>query len=249
MKNIHILPTDKPSRGIVCFNGVNFCIEKGLINYPKELYPKAQGYDIYITNSEEIKEEDWFIYKNEIIHRDKDKIDSMWVDAVKNGKKIILTTDQDLIKDGIQEIPKEFLEWFVKNPSCEFVDVEKDYVDLSDLGHYVQYTNYKIIIPQEEPKQETLEEVAETELYKTINKIINGGKDLPKGTTVSRGQAVDYAFNIALEITKWQAKRMYSEEDMKKMYKAGYQKGVTGSPIQNNIEIPSKEWFEQFKKK
>ena len=48
---------------------------------------------------------------------------------------------------------------------------------------------------------------------------------------------------------KWQAERMYSEEDMKKMYKAGYQKGVTGSPIQNNIEIPSKEWFEQFKKK
>ena len=35
---------------------------------------------------------------------------------------IILTTDQDLIADGIQSIDDEFLEWFVKNPSCEYVD-------------------------------------------------------------------------------------------------------------------------------
>jgi hypothetical protein len=36
--------------------------------------------------------------------------------------KIILTTDQDLIKDGVQAIDDEFLEWFVKNPSCEEVE-------------------------------------------------------------------------------------------------------------------------------
>jgi hypothetical protein len=31
------------------------------------------------------------------------------------AKKIILTTDLDLIKDGVQSIDNEFLEWFVKN--------------------------------------------------------------------------------------------------------------------------------------
>lgn len=53
-------------------------------------------------------------------------------------------------------------------------------------------------------KQETLEEAAKTELYITINKIIDGGKDLPKGHNVTRGQAVDYAFETALKIAKWQ---------------------------------------------
>jgi hypothetical protein len=69
-------------------------------------------------------------------------------------KKIILTTDQDLINDGVQAIDDEFLEWFVKNPSCEKVEVEKEWneeriVNNKDIGDY----SYKIILPQEEPKQ------------------------------------------------------------------------------------------------
>ena len=63
-------------------------------------------------------------------------------------------------------------------------------------------------------RQETLEETCETELYKTINTIIDGGKDLPKGITVSRSQAVDYAFNVALKSAKLQAEKMYSEKDL-----------------------------------
>jgi len=39
-------------------------------------------------------------------------------------KKIILTTDQDLIKDGVQSIDDEFLEWFCsKNGEVDFVKV------------------------------------------------------------------------------------------------------------------------------
>jgi hypothetical protein len=63
-----------------------------------------------------------------------------------NCKKIILTTDQDLIKDGVQEINDEFLEWFVKNPSCEEVKV----VDVRSLGVYGSYCPYKIDVPKEE---------------------------------------------------------------------------------------------------
>ena len=61
-------------------------------------------------------------------------------------KKIILTTDKDLIKDGVQAIDDKFLEWFVKNPSCESVEIEK-------MFNVVQFTSrefiYKIIIPKE----------------------------------------------------------------------------------------------------
>jgi hypothetical protein len=65
---------------------------------------------------------------------------------VSESKKIILTTDQDLIVDGIQAIDDEFLEWFIKNNSCEEVEIE-------DYGTLYNF-RYLILIPQEEPKQE-----------------------------------------------------------------------------------------------
>jgi hypothetical protein len=75
-----------------------------------------------------------------------------------------------LIKDGVQSIDDEFLEWFVKNPSCEFVEVDKNWNYPLDKSW-----EYKLrIIPKEEPKQEeTLEEVVnnfkKTDVY--INEI------------------------------------------------------------------------------
>jgi hypothetical protein len=90
-------------------------------------------------------------------------------------KKIILTTDETLIKDGVQEIDKEFLEWLDKNPSCEFVEIDlqhqyhssKQFYDNADFVNCTkeQYNSikkgiptcplrilYKIIIPKEELK-------------------------------------------------------------------------------------------------
>ena len=81
------------------------------------------------------------------------------------------------------------------------------------------------------------EENAKTELYSAINKIINGGKDLVKGISVSRGQAIDYAFNIALKVAKWQAERMYSEEEIRKAFGASDEGWV-------NFDA----WYKNFKK-
>ncbi len=87
-------------------------------------------------------------------------------------KKIILTTDQDLIKDGVQVIDDEFLEWFVKNPSCE--NVKAELIEEIPSGFtFGMFGNdepptelvYKIIIPKEESKQEALEEAAEKYIY------------------------------------------------------------------------------------
>ena len=81
--------------------------------------------------------------------------------SVKNTKckKIILTTDQDLIADGIQAISDEFINWFVKNPSCEEVEVS-DYIkqigwesDENGRDMILNKRFYEIIIPKEEPKQ------------------------------------------------------------------------------------------------
>jgi hypothetical protein len=121
--------------------------------------------NIYITNDEPIKEGDWVIQVNF------EKTNIQLVQCVtefqtkmandKDGSftknKIILTTDGDLIKDGVQAIDDEFLEWFVKNPSCEEVEVEsfcKHGDSCPSKGAYdKQYlcdVGYKIIIPKED---------------------------------------------------------------------------------------------------
>ena len=167
MKNLHVLPTDKPSKLFKDDFGKYFIS----INIDQEQnHFKPQH--LYITSDEEIKEGDWFIRDGSIhkcfrVHKtDIEFLTS--IDSVYCGsntfwskeycKKIILTTDQDLIKDGVQPIDDEFLEWFVKNPSCEWVEVR--YCNPLSFVKGKPYTayNYKIIIPQEEPKQETIKE-------------------------------------------------------------------------------------------
>jgi hypothetical protein len=144
MKNIHLLPTEKPSRLF------KFANQLHLDTIPKEYYKK---YNIYITNSEEIKEGDWCI---NLAHKQVVKpTDVEWANSNHdNLKKIMLTTDQDLIADGVQAIDDEFLEWFVKNPSCESVVVNFNYKKFrwSELN---KSQCYKIIIPKEEPKQDS----------------------------------------------------------------------------------------------
>ena len=95
--------------------------------------------NIYITSDEEIKDGDWLIVNDEDVMQMKSSYDNdmsgedIWVGDSLNGyatykdncKKIILTTDQDLIKDGVQSIDDTFLEWFIKNPSCEKIEVEQ----------------------------------------------------------------------------------------------------------------------------
>ena len=51
-------------------------------------------------------------------------------------------------------------------------------------------------------------------------------------------------------MAKWQAERMYSEEDLKRAFEAGHKKGFSGYPnTENWKELPFEKWFEQFKKK
>jgi hypothetical protein len=43
----------------------------------------------------------------------------------RDWKKILMTTDPELIKDGIQEIEDLFLVWFVKNPTFDEIEIGK----------------------------------------------------------------------------------------------------------------------------
>jgi hypothetical protein len=48
---------------------------------------------------------------------------------------------------------------------------------------------------------------------------------------------------------KWMQERMYSEEDIKLAFEAGYKKGFSGYPnTENWKELPFDEWFKNIKK-
>lgn len=153
IKNIFLLPTDKPSM---------LCIDrhKKLLYYAEDNWfkkdEKAKAQNIYITSNEEIKE-GYFINGDMLCKYDESHASEEWkTNEFVNGyslktniyysfesekcKKVILATDPMLIADGVHKIDDKFLEWFVKNPTCEFVNLfnskwqlgkdEKDYYDI-----------------------------------------------------------------------------------------------------------------------
>jgi len=195
MKNLYLISTDKPT--ILYLNRYN---ELTLHNTVKlKADKRGLNQHLYITSDEEIKEGDWVI-ENHTFKREPyigkcfyPKNDGTVTDEVlkrdllsvnyeghyetlarkHNCKKIILTTDQDLIKDGVQAIDDEFLGWLVKNNSCEKIEVKQELgLCLNCEWNYDSCPNterclkskYNIIIPKEEPKQVTLEEAAKNGL-------------------------------------------------------------------------------------
>lgn len=195
--------------------------------------------NIYITNDEEIKDGNWFLHPFNTIH----KAGGNLID--KDFKKIILTDNPDLIKDGVQTIDDEFLEWFVKNPSCEVVEVErKTIIEYEPIGHAGGVYKYKTIIPKEEPKQETLEEASSKYGIGTYPSI--KFEDYTPQMKLMYAQ-ITTAFENGAKWQQQQNKNLYSEEQVRKIcldffYYWWNSKGT-------NTEEGFNEWFEQFKKK
>jgi hypothetical protein len=260
MKNIFVLPTDRPS---FLFKDIkdNLMFNKDWIEIPVG----RVNQNIYITSDEEIKEGDWVIkisslYKVGGIIQKYSFIDAQFEDII--FKKIILTIDQDLIKYGVQAIDDEFLQWFVKNVSCERVEIDYQTIGLKD-GIW-QY-NYKIIIPSEKPKpiwkqiiedcggneafmeaaglkpkQETLEELAKNTTKKYINE--------------REKQTAYLEFINGYQLAKEQDKNKYSEEDMMEAVRFGmiYKSDSSKKLFEKKGMAPTevlKKWFDKVKKK
>ena len=288
MKNIHLLPTEKSSRlGYLTKKGKEVFKDLRLFDKPMPNILDSENQHIYITSDEEIKEGDWcydkllnFIFKTD------NYTNFNYVNQSDNVFKIILTTDQDLIANGVQSIDDEFLEWFVKNPNCEFVEIKTRYRHYYKTGEVMISLNgtpefssrnmqciqiesvYKIIIPQKEPRQETIQQfiekhgITEQQLidgYKQgLDLIFENASKIPKQETLEEAAerisktnsvyetAQDDFYHGFVDGAKWQAERMYSEEEVLQMYK-DYEAYVIKTPITEVIEFS--KWFEQFKKK
>ena len=224
MKNIHLLPTkanDETAGGIWVKKTRDWC-------------------NIYITSDEEIKEGDWFYdttHKNVF----------QWKSNKPKGDfqlKIILTTAPDLIKDGVQAIDDEFLQWFIENPTREFVNVKKvrltREITLEDWketqfpeiieGAFSDRKPYKIIIPQGEAKQRDDSYIKEQkELRRRLMNLIDelDRKSLQLQTEqetleefikeeLDGYDEIDFSnYERFIKLgAKWQAERMYTEEEV-----------------------------------
>jgi hypothetical protein len=210
--------------------------------------------NIYITNDEVIKAGDYFwkpdcnmIFKAEYTPH-------------KGCQKIILTTDQDLIKDGVQAIDNEFLEWFVKNPSCESVEVDKNWNYPLDKSW-----EYKLrIIPKDEAKERaknymSLKGALEPKQIKCYCGHTIYCDCIPldeakqetleefalKNSKYTNHSNINHSKEEAIILgAKWQQERMYSEEEVKKLIVDFlFTRGI-GKEVEN-----VNEWFNQVKKK
>jgi len=246
MKNIHVLPTDKPSR---------LADMEGLLVFGDDLispigHPTMFLYrHIYITSNEVIKEGDFSFYPpfgvgvNIVINgelcfhikskKGKGSFTQRTYQTLDKNKKIILTTDQDLIKDGVQAIDDEFLEWFVKNPNCESVEVSYEVLkpfQSEEKGYLIHCPDNEVL---EEPKQETLEEASWR--FNPLKKL--------------DGEFLRAAF---IEGARWQAERMYSEaiEFAEWIRIKDFQTASKDNWIGLDMKYyTTQELFEQFKKK
>lgn len=225
MKNIHVLPTDKPSRLIKSQDNDFVYLNTNAPNW-FENNLKTTKQNIYITNDEEIKEGHYGLIGNEVMSYH--QMHKKW--GMPQGLKIILTTDQDLIKDGVQKLSDEFLEWFVKNPSCEEVEIVSaktiPALQLTGNGHCW----WKIIIPKEEtngcigingvsdPK------LNEVQLNQSKQETLEEAKKYLSNEGYGKGSnfTLNNVANLMIEWQQEQDKKMYSEEQMDNAYDKGF---------------------------
>ena len=121
MKNLFLLPTTKLSR----LHHYAEWEDLGLSSVPAKW---SQGRHIYIVSDIAPNVTEWSLNTNsKYEHKEVCRIDNelefkSYVNLPSNKcNKIILTTDPDLIQDGVQAIDDEFLNWFIRNWDCESV--------------------------------------------------------------------------------------------------------------------------------
>ena len=158
MKNLHKILSSEPTKKGDIAVGIGLRIWDGEGEAPHH------SYNLYITKNEAIKKGDWVFNEmyNEVYKiPDNDEL-------VPYESKIILTTDEKLISDGVQPIPNDFLEWFIDNPKCEEVEVKMENYYASGALQ-PNLWQYKIVNPKEEP---TIEEAkimySEAEVYNIL---------------------------------------------------------------------------------
>lgn len=236
MKNVHLLQTevypaklqlDRDYGTLTIFDEP--CVSNG---------QDFVGANLYITSNEEIQIDEWCF---EIYNRESTAVAPRFIDENNNTwwlrqinmsvsaddancKKIILTTDPRLIKDGVQALDDEFLEWFIKNQKREIPIITTIVNNESRFTTNIGFESWR-----KEPKQETLEEAAE--------RFFNNTKFRNYRTFFCEG-------------AKWQQERIYDEKWWSDLSDRFYESKLVHDYKDGKIDYRSiRNWFiNQFKK-
>ena len=235
MKNIYLISTNKPSKLQLQK------VTKELLLYNDSLKEDAytKPVNMYITSDEEIKEGDYITDGVQIGKYSSDLFENAGLLDISDWKKIILTNNEDLIKDGVQDIPDEFLKWFIKNPTCEKIEVRKIEDELiSPKNPKIRFNALQD--PPSFISAESLNNMILTYKYKIIN---------PKEPKPIHEQIIDAVggadrFREIVGI-KHQQKHSYTEEDVKNAFLDGWQLRDEDLPFPK----AKKKWFNEIKKK
>lgn len=223
MKNLYLLPTDKPSRlGYLTKKGKEVYKDLRFFNRLMPIILDGENQNLYIISDEEIKDGEYAISLNlvrkghnsdyAVFKMNLEQRQAMEELNIKKDEvlKVLLTTDQDLIKNGVQAIDDDFLKWFVNNSSCEEVKIFRLWESLFNF-------EYEIIFPKE--------------------------------PTILDSQYVDFSNTNADKISytstikeEPKQEKMYSEEEVKNII----EKTLIEYSDYVLADIP--EWFEQFSK-
>lgn len=161
MKNIFLIPTDKPSR-LYYHSDLKHLV----LTNKTMLREFVINQNIYITSDSKFVRDEYITDGIEVMKSTPKLVDAQGLVDRRDWKKILMTTDPELIKDGVHPIGEDFLQWFVKNPTCIKVEVVYGLfnpmgrqVDPNDLGqnHSKCVWKYKIITTKEEQKQHLID--------------------------------------------------------------------------------------------
>ena len=251
MKNVYLVQTNKPSRLQLQK------VTKELLLYKDSVKEDAytQPIDMFIISDEELK--------------DGDKYSHYRIDC----KKIILTTNQDLIKDGVQAIDDEFLEWFIKNPTCENIEVRKiedelispknpkirfnalqdppSFISAESLNNMILTYKYKIIIPR------TTQQVIDEDFAGGLEM----GQIIPKQETLEevkdlayyKANAEEDYLAVPISVLRYisqleQQEKSYSDEEVLNFTQTIIQQYKFGNTNIEQLDL-LKETLKQFKNK
>lgn len=156
MKNIFLIPTDKESRLWRDLDSNKLRFDNLSHSNSNECTKCSHEY-VYITSDEKFIKDEYITDGLEVIKASPKLVDAQGLVNRRDWKKIVLTNDLELIKDGVQEISEKFFEWLVLNPYCKEVKIAKtnklidNYAEKEEDKWEVKYYIY---IPKEIPKQD-----------------------------------------------------------------------------------------------
>jgi len=144
-----------------------------------------------------------------------------------------------------KEEPNIIDQWLEKNGNPEIakqVELEAEELYGETLEEVAKKLKGKELFKESNDRaRETLSEIKSLPTQKTLEEVAERLVNRPYGNVVSKSSFIAGA--------KWQAERMYSEEDMREAFRQGENNVSYNSKYGYTFKLTEKEWFEQFKKK